>query len=71
MTADEPWIKASTERLPEQWHMPAGAGSGYILSACDRRFDVSAVIDRRDVGGVPAAERCPVCQGVFRAREAG
>ena len=70
MVRDEPWIKQASEGLLGQWHMPAGEGSGFILAACDSRFETDVRLDRRDVGRIPASERCPVCQDVYRAREA-
>ena len=70
MVRDEPWIKQAGEGLLGQWHMPAGEGAGFILAACDNRFDTDVRLDRREVGRIPASERCAVCQEVYRAREA-
>jgi len=49
--------------------MPVGGGAAFVLTACDRRL-IEDVVER-DVKVIPESERCPVCQGVYRARERG
>ena len=64
---DEPWVKVQSEGIFGRWHMTAGEGPGYVLTACDLRLREHVL--RLDVDLIPANERCPVCQGQHQLRE--
>ena len=56
MTDEPPWLRVESEGIFGRWHMPAGGGPGFVLTAYDLRL--------REVGAIPANQRCEVCQGV-------
>jgi hypothetical protein len=64
----EPWVKVQSEGIFGRWHMTAGEGPGYVLTACDLRLREHVL--ELDVDLIPANERCPVCQGQHQLREA-
>ena len=64
---DEPWVKVQSEGIFGRWHMTAGEGPGYVLTACDLRLREHVL--ELDVDLIPANERCPVCQGQHHLRE--
>lgn len=68
MSNDAPWLRVETEGIFAPWHMPVGGGAGFVLTACDRRLFED--VNEREVDEIGADERCPICQGVYEAREA-
>ena len=64
----EPWVRLEREGMFGRWHMQAGEGPGYVLTACDvslRDVVVVSVVDR-----IPLNERCETCQEQHHLREA-
>ena len=66
MADDEPWVKVKSEGILGRWHMTAGAGREYVLTACDLRLREHVVELRVDE--IPTNERCPVCQSQHELR---
>jgi hypothetical protein len=64
---DEPWVRVKQDALFGRWHMAAGRGEGYVLTACDSRLREELV--ERPVVEVPIRQRCPVCQEQYMVRE--
>jgi hypothetical protein len=64
---DEPWLKVKRDALFGEWHMPAGEGDRYILTACDMRVPEQVV--ELPVDQIPLRQRCPVCQEQYTVRE--
>ena len=63
----EPWVRLESEGMFGRWHMQAGEGPGYVLTACDAMLKdivVVSVIDK-----IPRDERCETCQGQHQLRE--